>query len=212
VTGGEKIKARHLRHDFFEFRPEFKPMLSFNNKPFIKGQDDGIWRRILLVPFEQKFVDAEDMADNPGARLKDKELERRLWEQESSGILNWMLDGYRLWAESGLKIPNKVRAATAEYRQESNPVREFLGTACDYDINATIQASRLYDAFKLWCIDNLMEVKSIQWFGRRAKELNIEKSHDGRNYYYKGFILSREMDERLAKEDERKRHRKDIED
>jgi putative DNA primase/helicase len=212
VTGGEKIKARHLRQDFFEFRPEFKPMLSFNNKPYIKGQDDGIWRRILLVPFEQKFVDGHELESNPGAKLKDKNLEGRLWEEEASGILNWMLDGYRMWAEGGLQIPDKVRAATAEYRQESNPVREFLGTACDYDIHASIQANRLYDAFKLWCIDNMMEVKSIQWFGRRAKELSIEKFHDGRNYYYKGFSLAPDMEERLSKADERKHHRKDMED
>lgn len=212
VTGGKKIKARHLRQDFFEFRPEFKPMLSFNNKPYIKGQDDGIWRRILLVPFAQKFVDEEDLPDNPGAKPKDMDLERRLWEEESSGILNWMLDGYRLWAESGLQIPDKVRAATAEYRQESNPVREFLGAACVYDTSASIQANRLYDAFKLWSIDNMMEVKSIQWFGRRAKELNIEKSHDGRNYYYKGFSLARDMEERLSKDEDRKRQRRDIED
>lgn len=152
ITGGEKIKARHLRQDFFEFRPEFKPMLSFNSKPFIRGQDDGIWRRILLVPFKQKYVEEHERADNPGAKLKDKELEHRLWEEESSGILNWMLDGYRMWAETGLQIPDKVRVATNEYRQESNPVREFINIACEHNINATIQANCLYEAFKLWSV------------------------------------------------------------
>ncbi len=202
ITGGEKIKARHLRQDFFEFRPEFKPMLSFNNKPFIRGQDDGIWRRILLVPFKQKYVEEYELPDHPGAKLKDKGLERRLWEQEAPGILNWMLDGYRLWAESGLQIPDKVRAATDEYRQESNPVREFIGMACRHDLSATIQANRLYEAFKLWCVDNMMEIKSIQWFGRRIKELNIEKINDGKNYYYKGFVLTSDMENRLKREKE----------
>ena len=202
ITGGEKIKARHLRQDFFEFRPEFKPMLSFNNKPFIRGQDDGIWRRILLVPFKQKYVEEHERADNPGAKLKDKELERRLWEEESSGILNWVLDGYRLWAETGLQIPDKVRAATNEYRQESNPVREFISIACEHNLNATIQANCLYEAFKLWSVDNMMEVKSIQWFGRRIKELNIEKFNDGKNYHYKGFVLTQDMNNRLKREKE----------
>ena len=90
VTGGPKIKARRLRQDFFEYMPQFKLLLSFNNKPQVRGQDEGIWRRLLLVPFEVTIP----------KEARDPEFSKKL-EAEGSGILNWMLDGYRLWRETG---------------------------------------------------------------------------------------------------------------
>jgi hypothetical protein len=78
LTGGEKMTVRHLRQDFFEFKPQFKLCLSFNNKPYIRGQDEGIWRRLLLVPFNQRFVDADRLKENPGALPKIKDLDKKL--------------------------------------------------------------------------------------------------------------------------------------
>lgn len=208
ITGTEKMTARHLRQEFFEFIPQFKVCISCNNKPYVRGQDDGIWRRLLLVPFEQRFVDPALLDKNPGALPKVKNLDKNL-QAEASGVLNWILDGYRMWQENGLAVPEQIRAATEEYRQESNPVREFIGGMCDRSANSSIQANRLYEAFRLWSIDNMMEVKSIQWFGRRVKELNIEKTNDGKNYYYRGFALTRAMEERLQQDEERKIHKRE---
>ncbi|MFP4098880.1 MAG: phage/plasmid primase, P4 family [Alphaproteobacteria bacterium] len=196
ITGGEKIKARHLRQDFFEFRPECKVMLSFNNKPIIRGQDDGIWRRLLLVPFKQRYVEQHELTAYPGAKLKDKDLEAKLWE-EAPGILNWVLDGYRMWAENGLQIPDKVRAATSQYRDESSPVREFLSGCTARKPGQSTRAGILFEAFKLWAADNAIDPRNSTWFGYRMKELHFEKHSDGKNVFYSGLSLSKEMMERL---------------
>ena len=109
VTGGEEITVRHLNHGFFDFVPQFKLTLSGNHKPAIRGQDRGIWRRFLLVPWEVNVPDEQ----------QDKDLPAKLWA-ERDGVLNWILDGVRIWLECGLVVPDRVRAATDEYgRQRS---------------------------------------------------------------------------------------------
>lgn len=205
LTGGENMTVRHLRQDFFEFKPQFKLCLSFNNKPQIRGQDEGIWRRILLVPFTQRFVDAEQLRTNPTALLKVKDIDKKMRE-EAPGILNWMLDGYRMWAEKGLDIPDKVRAATTEYRQESNPIYMFVQAWCDRVPNATIQATRLYEAYVLWCKDNAFDPFTQTSFGRRITEMKIERETI-RVVFYRGIQLNAAAENRLN-EEEMKRVRK----
>src|SRR5699024_1197569 len=82
LTGGDKIAARFLRKEFFEFKPEFKIFFSTNHKPIIRGTDDGIWRRIRLIPFNARFEGSK----------RDINLSDKL-AKESPGILNWALEG-----------------------------------------------------------------------------------------------------------------------
>ena len=82
LAGREPISARFLHREFFEFNPVFTPWLRTNHKPIITGSDDGIWRRLVLIPFTQKF---DPSNQNPN-------LERELLE-ERDGILKWMIQG-----------------------------------------------------------------------------------------------------------------------
>jgi putative DNA primase/helicase len=161
LTGGEPITVRHLNQGFFEFRPQFKLILTFNRRPTIRGDDDGIWRRLHLVPFDVQIpvdkVDREFLA-----RLKT----------EGPAILNWALDGYRMWREEGLAVPEEVSAATGEYRAESDRLGGFLGAACEItgrheDI---VGAAELYTAYTAWCRRNAVEPMSQNSFGRRLGE------------------------------------------
>ena len=92
LTGGEPIRARRMREDFWEFLPECKLVLVTNHRPQVYGTDYGVWRRLLLVPFTATFD--EDR--------KDPELPRRL-EAESAGILAWMVRGCLEWQTVGLR-------------------------------------------------------------------------------------------------------------
>src|ERR1035438_4827060 len=91
ITGGDTVTARFLNKEFFEFRPEFKIWLATNHRPTIKGTDDGIWRRIRLVPFAVQIP--EDKVDQ---RLRGKLV------AEASGILNWMIAGLEDYRSGGL--------------------------------------------------------------------------------------------------------------
>ena len=169
LTGGDMLLVRHLRQDFFEFDPVFKLTLSGNNRPTIRGQDEGIWRRFLLVPFEVLLPEEE--------RVRD--LDDRLFDAEAAGVLNWLLDGCRLWLDGGLKVPDKVRAETKLYRAESDSLGEFMAERVEEREGATIQAKVIYGAYEEWCKSNGVEPMTRTLFGRKLVERGVKKDKQG---------------------------------
>jgi putative DNA primase/helicase len=164
LTGGETITARNLNQPFFEFRPAFKLLLSFNHKPNVRGQDEGIWRRLHLVPFDVEIPPPE----------RDLELLAKL-KTEGPGVLNWLLDGLRLWLEDGLAVPEVVRAATDGYRVDSDPVGQFLAAATSPMPGARVQASLLYGAYAAWCRQAAYSPWSQNAFGRSLADRGLRK-------------------------------------
>lgn len=140
VTGGEPIQARHLNRDFFKFYPQFKLTMSGNYRPTISGTDEGIWRRLRLVPFTVSIPKEK----------RDIHLPEKL-RAEASGILNRMLDGLRDWCDNGLTEPEDVTAATAQYREASDPLGRFLSMCVVDDAGGRVQSSVLYQVYEAWC-------------------------------------------------------------
>jgi len=114
LTGGDIISARRMREDFWEFAPTHKLYLAGNHKPKVRGQDDGIWRRIRLVPWTVTVPPEQ----------RDSALPEKL-RAELPGILAWAVRGCLAWQRDGLGEPQAVRDATSDYRAESDPLREF---------------------------------------------------------------------------------------
>jgi putative DNA primase/helicase len=140
MTGGEPILVRQLHADFVEVTPQFKATLSGNHKPDIRGTDDGIWRRVLLVPFDQQIPEAE----------RDPGLPEKLW-QERDGIFDWLVEGLLAYLEGGLAPPAAVTDATREYREESDPVGAFLAECCEVrGEEGFTEARALVEAFHFW--------------------------------------------------------------
>lgn len=144
LTGGEPILIRSLNKDFVEIKPIAKWTISGNHKPDIRGTDDGIWRRFLLVPFDVQIPKAER---NP--RLVEELLE------EGPGILNWLAQGFCDFLEGGLQEPEIVLEATATYRDESDPMGSFLELCCNVtgDAQDRIPARELVQAFNFWLVE-----------------------------------------------------------
>lgn len=165
MTGQDKMTVRHLYRGFFDLLPNYKIILAFNSKPAIRGQDEGIWRRIILVHFDQFISKAE----------KDDRLKFKL-QAEAPGILNWMLDGYRLWAEGGLSIPATALEAAAEYRRENDPLGDFLDVAVRPRAGARTSATPLYNNYCAWAKQNAREPISQTLFGKIMSERGYQKS------------------------------------
>jgi putative DNA primase/helicase len=168
LTGGDIITTRHLNQGFFEFRPQFKLCLSFNNKPIVRGQDEGIWSRLMMLNFN-RFIPSEQ---------RDKNLKEKL-QAEADGILNWLLDGLSEWKEKGLAIPESVRAATADYRSDSDPIGQFLATATERKNGVSVTAKELYGGYCKWCAENAATPISTTAFGKRIVEKGIERTKSG---------------------------------
>jgi putative DNA primase/helicase len=143
LTGGEPIMVRKLHGDFVEVEPHFKLTISGNHKPDIRGTDDGIWRRVLLVPFDVQ-IPPEDRI--PIEQFLD------LLMQERAGIFRWLVDGLMDYLERGLQEPAQVLEATADYRADSDPIGAFLKDSClvTGDPSDFLQARELIDGFNLW--------------------------------------------------------------
>ena len=138
ATGGDKIKARFMRADFFEFDPTHKIQLLTNSKPTVKGQDHGIWRRVLLVAYLQRFGTAEQVANGEASLVGDKHLGARLsGEDARAGVLSWIVRGAVEWAQGGgLKAPDVVREASEVYREEQDRVGQWLRECCELEVAA----------------------------------------------------------------------------
>jgi putative DNA primase/helicase len=140
VTGGEEMSARDLNRPLFWFYPQFKMTMSGNYKPVISGTDEGIWRRVRLVPFSITIPKEE----------RDQHLSDKL-RREASGILNRLLDGLRVWLDKGLQEPEDVLKATADYRSASDPLGRFLALCVAHSPGERVQSSELYKLYDAWC-------------------------------------------------------------
>jgi len=143
LTGGDPITARFLHKEYFEFWPTFKVFLATNHKPRIKGNDEGIWRRIKLLPCVNT-IPKEDV---------DPYLYEKLIA-EAPNILGWMVQGYKLWQDEGLEDPTAVKLATLEYRSESDIIGLFLADRTREDSSAVISKKELYEKYKTWATEN----------------------------------------------------------
>ena len=139
MTSSDTMSARFLFQEFFEFRPELKLWLGTNHRPEIRGTDDGIWRRVRLIPFDAQFQGVN----------RDVTLAASL-ATELPGILAWAVRGCLAWQDRGLDTPADVVAATSAYRSESDLIGQFIAECCEVRADAEIPAGALYDAYRVW--------------------------------------------------------------
>jgi len=183
ITGNDKMTARFLYGEFFNFIPTFKIFMATNHKPIIKGTDHGIWRRIKLIPFTTRIEEEN----------QDKHLEQKLI-QEASGILNWLIEGVMRWCKEGLKTPPIITRATDEYRAEMDIIGNFIKERCEQGGGFSIKAREFFKCYQCWCDDNNEHAVSERFFGLRLKEIGFEqkKMNDGR--YWQGLRIRAEPD------------------
>lgn len=155
ATGGDKIKARYMRGDFFEFLPTHKLQLLTNHKPVIKGQDEGIWRRVMLVPFKARFGSPDEVASGRATCLRDTRIVEHL-AAEKEGVLAWIIAGAVDWFRDGLNPPDVVLAASKDYQTEQDRVFQFVNEECELGTEfeekiSTPFGGGLYPAYSNWC-------------------------------------------------------------
>lgn len=163
-TGGAPITARRLKQDIFEFTPKAKPLIECNGRPTISGADDGIWRRVVPILFENQVP--EDQVD--------KELADKIIEAELSGVLNWLIAGLHVWMIEGLKRPRRVMEALEDYRRGSSTFAEWLNDRVVIDPEAKTPATFFYTDYKRWMEDQGHDRPMSQTtFGRALSDLQI---------------------------------------
>ncbi|WP_245959530.1 phage/plasmid primase, P4 family [Neobacillus piezotolerans] len=179
LTGGEPVQARFLHQEYFEYVPQFKIFFTTNHKPVIRGNDEGIWRRIRLIPFTVTI---------PNEKL-DKDLPEKL-RNEMPGILKWMVEGCLKWQKEGLGVPQEVEEATNSYRDEMDTLGNFITDVCVLHPNVKTLAAELYRQYGYWCQDNGEFEITKQKFNRKLEERGFKKGRDGRGIYLTGIGIN----------------------
>jgi putative DNA primase/helicase len=178
TSGIGRIVARFLYGNEFEFTPKFKIFMATNYKPIIRGTDNGIWRRIHLIPFNRVFDEHE----------RDKELIDKLM-LEMPEILGWMIDGCIKWQQDGgLTPPASVQTELKEYRAEMDIVQRWMDESCEFDEAYRTKSSELFDDFNAYVSANKEYQMSANLFGRNLSK-KYKKMKSGGTHYYVGIRL-----------------------
>jgi putative DNA primase/helicase len=129
-----------MREDFWSFEPTHTFVMLTNHKPLVVGQDEGIWRRLRLVPFDV-IIPVDERDEHLGERLRI----------EADAVLAWLVAGHRGWRSQGLAEPDGVMAATADYKAESDALGRFLEERCFQGPYHRVRSSALFAAWAAWC-------------------------------------------------------------
>jgi len=172
LTGSDPITSRFLYAEFFEYIPQFKLIIAGNHRPVIRGADDGIWRRLQLVPFLVTFSGAK----------KDPKLAGKL-RAELPGILNFALEGCLKWQSGGLQPPPAILDAVSEYKSEMDLLGQWVAENCVVGPEHKAQASMAYADYRSWATANGYQPLSANSFGRRLGEKYTRKKTSQSAYY-----------------------------
>jgi putative DNA primase/helicase len=181
LTGGDTITARALYKDNITFQPQFKLFIYGNSKPTIKGQDEGIWRRMRIIPFEVE-IPVKD-------RIED--YDAILLEEEGPGILAWMVRGTQAWMKEKLVTPARVLSSIEEYREENDYMAMFIEERLEAAPGATIDRDTLYAEYQGWAGMAGERVLSKRLFITRMKEKNVDYRREqmGGDRVFAGYRL-----------------------
>lgn len=165
LTGSDRLVARHLYGDFFEFDPQFTPVLVTNHRPRVKGSGHAIWRRLRLVPFEYQVP----------AERKDSGLFDKL-KEEAPAVLAWIIEGAMAYYRGGMPASETIDSATQEYRRAEDTLAPFLK---DRTIaTGNVHRTALYSAYKEWCEAEGEYPMSPRRFNSQLRERGYEEIKD----------------------------------
>lgn len=164
LTGGDRISARFMRQDFFEFMPQFKLVISGNHKPGLQSVDDAIRRRLHLIPFTVKIPPQE----------RDTALPEKL-KAEWPGILAWMIEGCLAWQRDGLRPPAAVRAATDDYLMGEDAMGTWLDERCERDPAGFTGRQDLFASWTRWAEQAREPVGTLKSFLETMRQREFEE-------------------------------------
>ncbi|MCW7947299.1 DNA primase [Streptomyces hygroscopicus] len=193
LTGGDRIKARRMRQDFFSFQPTHKLWLLGNHRPEVGTGGFAFWRRMRLIPFERVVPDDRKI-DN---------LADILVTEEGPGILGWLIDGARryLVGDRDLTGPERVCIATTAYAETEDHTGRFYDECCTLAPDLRAEQTALYAAYKAWCQNEGAPAMSSRAFATRTRELvglaspkEMILSNQRKHYPGIGLLTDEEME------------------
>src|SRR5439155_25221921 len=182
LTGGDKISARFMRQDFFEYTPQFKLIIAGNHKPGLRSVDEAIRRRFHLVPFTVTIPEEE----------RDRNLAETL-KGEWPSILHWGIEGCLEWQREGLNPPRRVRVATDEYFAAEDLLGRWLAERTIQGARYSTSSSALYQDWKRWAEERNEQADCNRVFSQRLQARGFEINPTNKANMFVGLALHRNV-------------------
>lgn len=196
ITGNDKIQARGLFKEPFEFRPQFKLVMMTNELPIIESDDDGTWRRLEAVPFISRFVEKDKVDESQNKYLRNMSLQEDIPDWMIPFILKLLIE-CRSYYKEGIHIPKAVKDRTRQYRNDNDIIGQFISDCCQEVDNITIgdytyaptEFTSIYTPFVDWCdeeeIKNRPDRQTVReslkkWQEKSKYGMRISKSKEDR--------------------------------
>lgn len=178
LTGGDKISARRMGEDFWEYMPTHTIFLLTNHKPAIRGTDNGIWRRIWPIPFNVVF-------QNPDKLLMEK------LKAEYEGILAWLVDGASAYLNvpEAFELPKACQEFKDAYRSEEDRLGNFIDDCIERDANSREIQTKIWSIYQMWCADQSEETVGKQSFNKMMDERGFPQVKSNSKRYRVGMKL-----------------------
>jgi len=173
LTGGDKVTARFMRQDFFEFLPQFKLLIAGNHRPGLRSVDEAMRRRLRLIPFD---VIVPPDRRNPALTEELK--------AEWPGILKWAIEGCLTWQNGGLCTPPKVAEATNEYIESEDVIQKWIDECCTKSVESWVAVSALFGSWRSWATEAQEYIGSQ----RRFSQALIERGFKPHRRDQRGFL------------------------
>lgn len=178
LTGQDKIPARYLYGEFFEFTPQFKILMAVNHLPKIKGNDPAIWRRFKIIPFKAHIPRSQ----------QDPQLLSKL-KAEMPGILNWCIDGAVEWYKSGITYCDAILRETHDYKDNMDNVAVWLKQGYEHDAHGVMTLKELYTDYSKWRFDNNAAYIGRNDFSKILEQKSFRKTRRGGETVFCGIEI-----------------------
>ena len=152
----DEIQACKKYKDPFHFVPSHQVVLYTNHLPKVGANDDGIWRRLKVIPFNAKIKGNSDI----------KNYADYLYEKAGSAIMKWIIEGAEKVSKSDHKVddPKCVKDAVAAYREDNDWLGHFLTDCCDVGSGLQEKSGEFYQQYRAYCIQNGEYIRSTTDF------------------------------------------------
>lgn len=189
LTGGDEIRARRMRQDSVAFMPSHTLAMVANHLPKTSGNDDAVWKRLKVVPFEVVIP----------AHEQDPRLNEKL-ERELEAVLSWIIDGWQEYQRVGLADPAKVLARTAAYREDTDGIAQFISETCVTGDGCNALLDELWRAWDRWAnaAGFIKQAPTKREFSKSLEAIGYEQGKSGGSRKWKRIGLKTDIDRPLS--------------
>lgn len=183
LVSRERVPARQLYSEAFDFMPTHKLWIRGNHQPGVLDSGDGLWRRIVLIPFKRLFSEDE----------RDPNLEFCLLDEERDGVLMWMVDGCLAWQRGGLRMPASIARETSQYRKETDLLGGWLEERCERNPTQRVEIGAAYQDYREMLTMSGVKPPTRPAFTRQMTTRGFEcRPSNGKRYFHELALLERD--------------------